>query len=46
MRRKKTLPGKRTPCFVKLLDFGLARSRVFSRITEPGMVMGTVSWVL
>lgn len=33
------------PLFVKLLDFGLARAQTFSRLTESGMVMGTVSYL-
>jgi ligand-binding sensor domain-containing protein/tRNA A-37 threonylcarbamoyl transferase component Bud32 len=33
------------PLFVKLLDFGLARAQTFSRLTESGMVLGTVSYI-
>jgi ligand-binding sensor domain-containing protein/tRNA A-37 threonylcarbamoyl transferase component Bud32 len=33
------------PLFVKLLDFGLARAQTFSRLTETGMVLGTVTYI-
>jgi ligand-binding sensor domain-containing protein len=33
------------PLLVKLLDFGLARAQTFSRLTESGMVLGTVSYI-
>ncbi|MCP5053410.1 MAG: protein kinase, partial [bacterium] len=33
------------PYFVTLLDFGLARSKNLSRLTQTGMVMGTVFYI-
>ncbi len=33
------------PDFVKLLDFGLAQSKYQSRITETGMLIGTIDYI-
>ncbi|NIM13609.1 MAG: protein kinase [Candidatus Aminicenantes bacterium] len=33
------------PLFVKLLDFGLAKAQTFSRLTETGIVIGTLSYL-
>ncbi len=33
------------PDFVKLLDFGIARIQSFSRLTETGQVLGTISYL-
>jgi tetratricopeptide (TPR) repeat protein/tRNA A-37 threonylcarbamoyl transferase component Bud32 len=33
------------PHFVKLLDFGLAKTKAFSRLTQTGMVLGTIYYL-
>jgi tRNA A-37 threonylcarbamoyl transferase component Bud32 len=33
------------PLFVKVLDFGLARSESFTRLTESGIVLGTIAYL-
>jgi tetratricopeptide (TPR) repeat protein/tRNA A-37 threonylcarbamoyl transferase component Bud32 len=33
------------PFFVKLLDFGLARSQSLTRLTETGMIVGTIGYL-
>jgi len=33
------------PLYVKLLDFGLAKAGTFSKLTETGMVIGTLSYI-
>lgn len=33
------------PLYVKLLDFGLARAQSFSRLTESGILLGTLSYL-
>jgi len=33
------------PHFVKLLDFGLAKTKAFSRLTKPGIVLGTIFYL-
>jgi tetratricopeptide (TPR) repeat protein len=36
-------PGN--PYFVKLLDFGLAKTKAFSQLTKTGMVLGTIFYL-
>jgi serine/threonine-protein kinase len=36
-------PGN--PYFVKLLDFGLAKTKAFSRLTKTGIVLGTIYYL-